>query len=254
MANLISTIQNCFSNIPNKNFQKGTSYEDTNGCPIMMTVPINKDSFEIPLFLMSNATRNLLESYDHKPGEAFVYRLFSTGLMSYYRSLDAKVRHNISVLNGDNSLMYITEDLDRGKKYYGTYGAIFDEKYNPLMMLLWEVKKVYSTDFPVGFKYQIVRPIMRIAPDVMRNKGNAMERYIANKMVAAILSLNYYYSHGINNGMWMYPVTPLRTRAKIIVDDFPFERTATEIPSASTSNEELLGIANNHLDDLMLCQ
>lgn len=215
---------------------------------LYMIIPTTEDTLEIPTFTLGIFEKNYSLRYG---SDALVVTLKHIGKSSNYKTLDTSLKDSLTGTYTNDFLVKLPDAKDSTRKYYVTNGAIFDEDFKPIMMLTWEVKKAL-TDKETAC-YDFLRPILRVRPEVFINKSNSIERYVINKIVPTALSLNYIsapFAHGYDlfkvNG-----ITSRRFKAKVIIDKIPFEIKATDVPSISTTNEELLNIALNNIDELV---
>ena len=146
--------------------------------------------------------------------------------------------------------MSITPDNDENP-YYTTWGAIFNKDYIPVMMLTWELEKEPLPD-NTDFQYKFTRPVLRLAPEVFR-KSNAVEKYIVNKVIPEILTLdglNFPFREGLH-GFYKHDYGEVVPDVKIIVEYCPFRLSSVDMPSISTTNKDLLNIALDNLDEVI---
>lgn len=215
-----------------------------------MIIPITNDSIEIPTMVMYSLTAIESKIKKNESPDAIVVNLKNTGGYTTYKSLEAGVKDMFSSLYKNSYLRKLTTVGDPEKTYYGTYGAIFDENFKPIVMLSWEIRKVYRDDELRPYKYKFIRPILRITPEVFINKNNAVERYIINKIIPTALSLNYINSPNFY-GDRIYESNNGDGKVKIIVEECPFVIKETDVPSISTTNEKLLNVALNYVDEIV---
>lgn len=238
MRNLSQTLERCYedslrllrslnSNIP--------PIENT----IYMTVPLTSDYIEVPVFLM-----NALPYYPKY--DAIVTPLFARGLYSPYKSVPNNIRNALGCNYSQYHLQRVSLEGDQDI-YYGTYGAIFNKDFVPIMMLTWEIEKVPSQT--TLYKYKVAKPVLRVTPEVFR-KSNAVEKYIVNRIIPEVLSLSVDYPYVNNSFFYNHTYDEVAPRIKVIIDDCPYKLRHTEAPSFSTTNRELLKLALDNLDEL----
>ena len=119
-------------------------------------------------------------------------------------------------------------------------------------MLSWELKKIYRDDEQDPFRYKFIRPILRVAPEVFINKSNTVERFIINQIIPTALSVIYLSSPIFHRSM-LYESNSSNcdTKVKVLIEKIPFIIKETDVPSISTTNEELLGTALNYIDEIV---
>lgn len=250
MRDLKTAISYCIQCIAANNYSDGhrtLSFTDRSS---YMVIPITNDSIEIPTMVMYSLTAIENKIKKNESPDAIVVNLKNTGGYTTYKSLEAGVKDMFSSLYKNSNLRKLTTVGDPEKTYYGTYGAIFDENFKPIVMLSWEVKKVYRDDELRPYKYKFIRPILRVAPEVFLNKNNAVERYIINKIIPTVLSLNYISSPGFY-GDRIYESNNGDGKVKVVVEECPFVIKEADVPSISTTNEKLLDVALNYIDEIV---
>lgn len=248
MRDLKSTLSWCFQCL-GADFWGPTStlrYTDKSS---YMVIPISSENIEIPIMALSLST---IESQIRAQGDidAIVVNLDSIGGYTMYKSASAAIRNVFSTLYRNMHLMRIMSVGDPEKTYYGTYGAIFDENFKPVVMLSWEMKKIFQDNENTPIKFKFIRPILRVAPEVLINKSNVIERFIINQIIPTSLTLNYISSPS-TFGTTIYEENDRDEKVKVIIEDIPFVVKEADVPSVSTTNEELLDIASNYIDEVV---
>lgn len=247
MLDLKSTLRRCFEN-SNRNYFKHNMIESSRLFKSFMIVPFDNDYFEVPMFLYHAFIKNISINPYLQP---IVVNLYKEG-ESYYKTIDTSLRKNLS------SSYYFAQLPTKGseKPYFISFGTIFDTDFNPVMMISWQIRKVCSTDksgleTTSEFDYQFVQPILRIDPNVIINKSNTVERYIVNKILPSVLSLGEIYcpSIGIKDNIIPWD-SQNRKHVKVIIDKIPFEVKHPQAPSVSITNEKLLQVALDNIDNL----
>lgn len=215
---------------------------------VFMTVPL-VDSFEIPIFALSAFSSNNRMGGKNPP-DSIVVNLEYKGSRATYKSLDVNIRNTLNTNYFYARLIKMPEVGDPGRVYFTAQGAIFDDNYNPVMMLTWEMKRLYIEETS-EYKYKFIRPVLRVKPEVIINKCNALERYIVNKIIPTALALNYITTPVIHStDVIATYYSSIRFKVKTVIDKIPFEIRETEAPSISTTNGELLKIALDNLEEL----
>ena len=253
MSNLSfpTTISYCFQHCDKEQWgstRHGTAIDKS----VYMTIPISRNNFEVPVFAMSTLAAKI--NFENiRDIDALVVNLINTGYEAPYKSLDASVRSVFRTGYSSNRLIKLTT-VENNKSYYGTFGAIFDNAFKPVAMLLWQIEKVPWNNDIYPFKYRFVRPILRVIPEAIVNKSNTVERLILNKIIPATLDHSSIMKPVVrNNDAFAYYNTESEWYAdtpKVIIDKFPFEVKEADVPSISTTNKQLLDIALNNLEEL----
>ena len=213
-----------------------------------MSIPINKDTFEIPTFCF-NTFKILVDNNQDTETAAIIVQLNTRNKESDYKSLDRVLRDVLQSPFIGTRL--VTIKVKRGNEdivYYGTHGAIFYADFTPIAICSFQIEK-YTTEEGTT-KYRFLRHVLRVYPDVFINKADPMERFIANKMITICLDgrynfpPNYLLSDRIDHSNAFKNV-------KVEIDDCPFSILEADVPSFSTTNQQLTQIVLDHLDEVL---
>ena len=250
MRDLKTAISYCFesSGPSNYSLNRGISFTSKSS---YMLIPVTGDNIEIPTMAMYSLYKVADKITNKKPIDTIVINLENTGGFTTYKSVDACFRDAFRVSYQNARLRKLITVGNPEKTYYGTYGAIFDENFKPVVMLSWELKKIYRDNGQDSFKYKFIRPILRVAPEVFINKSNTVERFIINKLIPTTLSLTRIYSPIYRSKIYETNNGDCNLKAKVLIEDCPFVIKETDVPSISTTNEELLGNALNYIDEII---
>lgn len=248
MRNLKSTLSWCFQCLDADYWGPTSTLRYTDKSSYMV-IPISSENIEIPIMALYMST---IENQIKARGDldAIVVNLDNIGGYTMYKSASAAIRDVFNTLYRNVHLRRIMSVGDPEKTYYGTYGAIFDENFKPVVMLSWEMKKIFQDDENTPIKFKFIRPILRVAPEVLINKSNVIERFIINQIIPTSLTLNYISSPS-PFGVTIYEGNDRDEKIKVIIEDIPFVVREADIPSVSTTNEELLDIASNYIDEMV---
>lgn len=204
-----------------------------------MEIPVSDDNFEIPVFALNQLRQVHTDSL-------LVVRLKYVNAITTYKALDTGVR-DILHKDFENCRLIKIPTKPQEPIYYGTYGAIFDKDFKPVVMLMWEISKVKDEESET--KYKFIRPILRIHPSVFINRGNSVERYIINKLIPAALGNTCIYSPSTNRAFIQNDV--YRFNLHVEISNFTFNLKKPSVPTISTTNEDLLKVALDNLDELV---
>lgn len=251
MGDLRTVISYCFEYKDGINYSpiRNISFTDRSS---YMLIPVAEDTIEIPTMTMYSLSMVEEKILKKEPIDTLVVNLNNTGAYTTYKTAEASVKSAFSVSYRKARLKKLISVGNPEKTYYGTYGAIFDENFKPVVMLSWELKKIYRDDEQDPFRYKFITPILRVAPEVFIDKSNTVERFIINKLIPTTLSLTHIYPP-INPGNRIFDSGSIGydRKAKILIEDCPFVIKETDVPSISTTNEELLGTALNYIDEII---
>ena len=251
MRDLKTAISYCFECVAADTYSISRSISFTDKSSYML-IPVTGDNIEIPTMTMFSLPTLENKILQKEPIDALAVNLNNNGGYSTFKSVSASIRDAFTVLYKNAHLRKLVTVGDPEKTYYGTYGAIFDENFKPIVMLSWELKKIYRDDELRPYKYKFIRPILRVAPEVSINKSNTVERFIINQIIPTALSINYPSSPSCHRSViYESNSTNCNTKVKVLIEKIPFIIKETDVPSISTTNEELLGTALNYIDEIV---
>lgn len=249
MRDLKTALSYCFECVAADTYSISRSISFTDKSSYML-IPVTGDNIEIPTMAMFSLPTLENKILQKEPIDALVVNLNNNGGYSSFKSVSASIRDAFTVLYKNAHLRKLVTVGDPEKTYYGTYGAIFDENFKPIAMLSWELKKIYRDDEQDPFRYKFISPILRVAPEVFINKSNTVERFIINQIIPTALSITYLSSPIFHRSM-IYESNSGNCKVKVLIEKIPFIIKETDVPSISTTNEELLGTALNYIDEII---
>lgn len=246
MLSLRTVISRCFAGLYHSQY-RGNAFLWQERKSRYLTIPLDTEEIELPLFVVNALHTTIYQNNNINLDSAnLVVEMHTSSKCGTYKTIDANIRQIIGA-SFINSLTKITLK-DSSTVYYGTYGALFDKDLNPLMMLIWKVKRTPPDNLKEGSKewFTPIRPIIRVSPRIAQ-KENSMERYIFNKIITEGLTLNNF--EGIYSDIFYY--SPQKTfSTQVIIDEFPFLISDPATPSISTTNKELIDTALAYIDDM----
>lgn len=251
MRDLKTALSYCFECVAADTYSISRSISFTDKSSYML-IPVTGDNIEIPTMAMFSLPTLENKILQKESIDALAVNLNNNGGYSTFKSVSASIRDAFTVLYKNAHLRKLVTVGDPEKTYYGTYGAIFDENFKPIVMLSWELKKIYRDDEQDPFRYKFIRPILRVAPEVFINKSNTVERFIINRIIPTALSITYLSSPSCYRSViYESNSTDCNTKVKVLIEKIPFIIKETDVPSISTTNEELLGTALNYIDEII---
>lgn len=215
---------------------------------LYMSVPVYKESFEIPVFLLEKLS---LSNSPITSGmmDSFTIRLNHINAESTYKSLPSKVRDVLQRKFESIRLIKISLGTQGDNYYYGTCGAIFNKDFLPIMIMSWRIEKFQQDNADRPFIYKFVQPILRISPSVFIDKNDSVKRNIINQIIPNALDCECHnptiYNNPLFDNSYRY------FNVKVDIDNFPFSFSKVCAPSVSTTNEELLSVALDHIDEVV---
>ena len=135
--------------------------------------------------------------------------------------------------------------------YYGTQGAVFDKEFDPVMMCSCIVERNKEKEESKSF-YKLSKLILRIDPYAFIHKPTSMERFLNNKLITACLENTFFMpsSYLYRNHLRISRPTE-KFPVKVEIDNCPFTVRSANTPSISTTNQQLLQIALNHIHEII---
>ena len=222
-----------------------------------MDIPINQEVFEIPLLALDTFV-DIVRNHIDGATSFIAVSLNAIGREPRYKTVDRFMR-DVLLENYKNSRL-IKLEVKQGSDtvlYYGTQGAVFDKEFNPVMICSYQIQRLERTvEVNAGepdiieYQYKLLRPILRVDPQVYLCKENPLEKFIANKMVNGCLEDTVYLPSGYTlcrNFIRNDESLPV----KVIIDTCPFQLHQADTPSISTTNQKLLQVAIDHIDELI---
>lgn len=210
-----------------------------------MVIPITDSTFEIPVFALDAFERAPL--IDTNSSDCMVSQVKNTSLKSIYKTLNSAIKEVLGTNLFTDKLILLPQK-DGEPSYYGTRGALFDAQYTPVLMMTWEVSKFFDTESN-RHRFKFVQPVLRVAPYIITNKDDSIQRFIINRIIPAslnykVLAPNIHDNFKREDDNFLFPV-------KVIIDNFPFDMIKVSTPSISTTDKELRQVALDNIDELM---
>lgn len=248
MASIKETLQSCFHN----SYHRARGYLNSNYVNVagsefsLMTIPIREeDTFEVPLDAL-DTMYNIQYRIDKV--KSIVMSLSYSNKYTGFKTLDANLKATLGMKQDDAKLTKLIQIQDKGW-YYNSFGTIYDKDFYPIMMCSWLMKLVPQEDEETP-AIKLIKPILRVDPQVFINKSNAVERYIINKIIPAALELN------MANMCYRLPFIiddiGMEYKVKVEIDECPFIITKPVVPTIRTTNESLIKAALDNVDDMTL--
>lgn len=212
-----------------------------------MIIPITANTFEIPVFALDTFGRIPLT--DPNPMDCMVFQVKSSPLKSTYKTLNPAIKE---VLNNKAFAGRLAQLPRKNEEppYYGNHGILFDAHFTPIVMMTWEVSKFFDTESNRD-RFRFVQPILRVAPYIVTNKDDSIQRFITNRIIPAALYYKIHIPITVWDGNFKREGNNVLFPVKVIIDRFPFPMKKVSAPSISTTDEELRQVALNNIDELL---
>lgn len=212
-----------------------------NNKTVYLEVPINSSAFELPCFVRICTDINVLLNNDT---EVLAVSLNTINRIPRYTTLSAYMKDVLmDNFNTNRLVMLKTKNTDDTEAvYYATFGAIFDDSFKPLLMCSWLVERGRDESGNLCVKY--IKPIVRVDPSCYVRKNNPIEKFIAGKFIQTVLT------QSIPHPVYRFDYKFIKN-AEVEIAECPFNLKQSETPSISTTNEELIQIAKEYLNDVI---
>lgn len=209
-----------------------------------LEIPIHSDVFELPL-LAFQGFLNMLALED--TADVIAVNLRPCSQTSSYKSLESIMKDVLSTPLQEHMCKVQIEGCPN--IYYTTFGAVFNEDLKPLMMLSWVMERKPDEDGTM--KYYFKKPLLRLDPYSCIAKEDPLQRFLAGKMLTTTLDANIDIPVLYNHRHFITILHRENLHAKAEIDECPFIIRETDVPSVSTTNESLLQLAADHIDEML---
>lgn len=209
-----------------------------------MEIPMKEAVFDVPMFILPRFLETVNNGFNVGK-EVMVVPVRYKGSKSRFKSLERIMQDTLVATykaNVDALVSIPVTQKDEELMYYGTAGSVFDKDLNPLMLACWQFKKTLESS-----RLEAVKPVIWISPKIYHHRTDKMPKLILDKVLPTILSTSIVSP--INAALM--PSSGAK-QAKVIVDDCPFNFQHTTAPSADISNTDLLKVAADYIDDIMM--
>ena len=209
-----------------------------------MEIPIDSNVFELPLLAFEDFKKI---NQDKKACDVIVASLFSCGQTSGYKSFDTIMKDVLSIRF--NRHLCKVQVANIPNVYYATFGAVFDENFTPLMMLSWIMEKIVHEGGAVKYKYK--KPLLRLNPYPCINKEDSLQKFLFGRWMTTTLGTTIYPPSSNGLDYMEYSGYLNFNYVKVEIDECPFVIRGTDVPSVSVTNEGLLQLAADHIDEIL---
>lgn len=240
---LVSAIRKCFDGYGNNYTSlSGINVGALNPQSAYMTVPATGDLLDIPVFAIDSFMDKVL--IRNEPADVLAVSLQDSKKVSTFKSMDVAVHNLLAFRLSDIGLVRLPHKNDADPVYYCTHGAILDHNYNPLLLMSWRLK----IEEELRIRYNPQEAVLRVSPLVFTDRATSVERFIINRIIPTALSISRIYPP---NELLSSVNNTYNPKIKVEIAYCPFSITHTDAPSISTTNEELLSVALDNLDELV---
>ena len=188
-----------------------------------MEIPVNKDGiFECPTLVLQKV------GGIPKDTDVIVAPFLYGGYTPGYSTFDTNIKYMLSSTWEHHLVPFSIYD----KNYYIVNGGIFDNDLKAKVICSWEV--ILHDNPSEVYSLIKIKPVLRISPECFEKK-DTMEKFIAGRLFSQATTA-------------VIPLGGDNYRIKIIIDDIPFKVKKPDVPSVSTTNEELFELAKEPLN------
>ena len=217
---------------------------------LYMEIPINTPTFELPAFAYN--TFETMVRKNRENCDAIVVTLKTMGKEPKYSTLNRYMRDLLNNDYANNKLIRVNvkQTDNTFKKYYVTQGAVFMDEFKPIMMCSWLVERFVANE---KTRFKFIKPILRIEPRCYLDKEDAMQRFIATKMPTLALDQLVEFPHvgNLDDVIIVQNYISPTVEVKVEIDRNPFVLKKSDAPSISTTRENLLQLAIDHIDEFI---
>lgn len=250
-SNLNRTIVHIFSLIGDWERSLYNSANSIDNRSAYMEVTIDSPTFELPVFMASVFSHpdrrwtydsEQLENYLKDGKGTIVAKLNTENRYCSYSSFAAIMKEVLEESFYRSRLVKVTTKQGENTfDYYVTSGAIFDSNFDPVLLCTWTIERYEDNG---TFKCRLVQPIVRIDPDCFIHRPNPIERFISGKFAQTALSITCDPPRTLTNGK------KYNNKVLVEINKIPFKIKHADIPSISTTNEELIQLVRDNIDDI----
>lgn len=207
---------------------------------VFMSVPIDKEIFEVPAFAMSTFLNIQQNNRDFHQIASLAIPLYTNYEVPCYKTVGRYMRDVLNSPYYRGLVILKPNDKNTPLLYYGTKGAIFDSNFNPIAMFTLQIKKEEES-------FTVTKPILRVNPLLYIYKETDIDKFIANKLIPACVS-DLYYLRNIN---YIRVENQEKMEISVIMEKMPFDIRRVPAPDASFEQHSLIELALNHLDEIL---
>lgn len=216
-----------------------------------LVVDITGDDIEIPSIVRAqceNFIRNNLVYNFIQKAERIILPLYTNSNDLNKRTFDSIIKEFFCQVSFNKRLLKVT--TAKGETYYGGYGLILDEKFNPLLMCGLKARKVVTKNNK-GIEFvsmQYYRTICRVSPVVFAEPNRLINKGIINKLIPLYTTEDIRFptsNSGISNSLNSMKV-------EVVIDDFSkFFITPIAPTPSKCSNDALNKCLNDNIEDIL---
>ena len=228
----------------------GLTLDSNNIFSKSLVVDITGDDIEVPSIARAhyeNVIHDNLAYNDIEKVEKGILPLYTNSLSQNKRTFDGIIREFFCRVSFYQRLRKIT--TNKGEVYYGGYGLILDEGFNPLLMCGLKARKIVK-ESNKGAKIvsmQYYRAICHVSPVVFTKPNKLINKGIIKKIIPlyTTMDVNFPAVAGISSNSDSRKV-------EVIIDDFSkFFITPVAPTPSKCINDTLNKCLNDNIEDIL---
>lgn len=215
-----------------------------------LIVDITGDNIEIPSIARTYYENIIRDNLIHSNArvERIILPLYTSGNSQSRRTFNGIMREFFCKPPLNQRVLKVT--TNKGDTYYGGYGLILDEGFNPLLMCGLKAKKVILEhgDDAEAVHIQYYRTICHVSPVVFTEPNKLINKGIIKKLIPLYTTMDIHFpnvSVGTSN-------SPDSRKVEVIIDDFSKFFISPIVPTPSKcSNDALNKCLNDNIEDIL---
>lgn len=215
-----------------------------------LVVDTTGDNIEIPSIARTYYENIIRDNLIHSNirVERIILPLYTNGNSQSRRTFNGIMRGFFCEPLFNQRVLKVT--TNKGDTYYGGYGLILDEEFNPLLMCGLKARKVISErggDAEV-VHIQYYRTVCHVSPIVFTEPNKLINKGIIKKLIPLYTTMDIHFpnvSVGTSN-------SPDSRKVEVIIDDFSKFFISPIVPTPSKcSNDTLNKCLNDNIEDIL---
>ena len=238
--------------------------ENTTYNSLNLKIDISKDIIELPSYGVEDTAKIIKFNLDSMGTvQTVYYPIVDNSKWEHYRRRGNTPKEEYKSASPAIKAFFIdtyTKDGIRkikigNKSYYGGRGILFTEDMKPLLLMTMQIQKklLVFKDTLNSYKYEPVRPIIRVHPDVYK-VDFPLEKHIRTKLIPEAIMLDgplhrdtYLYNR---NGIFINDAT-MPWKFKIIIDDFEDCFDKPTLPTIHSTSEDINKFLSDNIENIL---
>lgn len=240
---------------PNRGVQwleYGLTLDSNNIFNKSLVVDITGDDIEVPSIARAHyetVIHDNLAYNDIEKVEKAILPLYTNSLSQNKRTFNGIIREFFCQVPFNQRLLKIT--TNKGEIYYGGYGLILDEGFNPLLMCGLKARKIVkeSNEGAKIVSMQYYRAICHVSPVVFTEPNKLINRGIIKRIIPLYTTMDVNFPVVDHLGISSNPDS---RKVEVIIDDFSkFFITPVAPTPSKCINDTLNKCLNDNIEDIL---